>query len=84
MGEIDLTGRSSQDASGAEALTGLLGKVSIGGAAALMSSVTQKASLLPISQKVGEVGGSLWERSSLVRSITAVLAPPPLHLSPFT
>jgi hypothetical protein len=47
----------------------LLGRVALGGAAAaLVSSASQAAALLPLSQKVGEVGGSLWERSSAVRS----------------
>ncbi len=87
MGEIDLSSPlppPNSEQGGAAA--GLLRHVALGGAAAaLVSSVSQKARLLPLSQRVGEVGGSLWERSSAVRStIQAVSRQFPLSYLPLS
>jgi hypothetical protein len=72
MGEIDLSSPAAPadpDPGGGSGPAGLLRQVALGGAAArLVGSVAQTAALLPLSQKVGEVGGTLWERSSGVRS----------------
>ena len=78
MGEIDLsTPTPAAEQPGGPA--SLLRQVALGGAAArIVSSMSQTAALLPLSQKVGAVGGSVWERSSAVRStLKAVRRPNP-------
>ena len=61
----------------------LLRPVVLGGAAArLVSSVSHTAALLPLSQTVGAVG-SLWERSSAVRSTLKAVSRLPPSTDPY-